>query len=270
MTKKANADCSALLINAPVGRHFAQLHRDSATRAESIRLFVSTGLERGNGVLVVAAQHDIDKLLDQLDSGGHHPEERRRSGQLALLDSRSMLGQFMRDGTPDWRLFRDTVGAALTGLQAHGQSSTRAYGDMVNLLWREGRVDAAIRLEEYWNELARIYPFSLFCGYMLDGQHEKCYQGPLHEIGRTHSEILSSPEDELFGEALDRASRDVFGRPASDLPGWSTRDLNTGESRLPLAQQKMLFIMRTHPTNSTKLLNRARQYVRETVASAAA
>jgi hypothetical protein len=32
----------------------------------------------------------------------------------------------------------------------------------VNVLWHEGKQEAAIRLEEYWNELTHLYPFSQF------------------------------------------------------------------------------------------------------------
>jgi hypothetical protein len=41
----------------------------------------------------------------------------------------------------------------------------RAYGEMVNLLWQQGKTDQAIALEILWNQLAGIYDFSLLCGY---------------------------------------------------------------------------------------------------------
>ena len=44
----------------------------------------------------------------------------------------------------------------------------RAFGEMVDLLWKDGNADAAIRLEELWNELATKYQYSLLCGYSVD------------------------------------------------------------------------------------------------------
>jgi hypothetical protein len=38
---------------------------------------------------------------------------------------------------------------------------------MVDVLWRRGQADAAIRLETLWNNLATIYSFSLLCGYAI-------------------------------------------------------------------------------------------------------
>jgi hypothetical protein len=38
---------------------------------------------------------------------------------------------------------------------------------MVDLLWRGGQAEAAIRLEVLWNELASTRTFSLLCGYAI-------------------------------------------------------------------------------------------------------
>ena len=46
---------SALLIEAPVNRHFAQLHRDPQALTDAVTLYLETGLRRGNGVVVFAS-----------------------------------------------------------------------------------------------------------------------------------------------------------------------------------------------------------------------
>jgi len=124
---------------------------------------------------------------------------------------------------PEWEDFRRAMGAIFERVRAFGRGTTRAYGETVNVLWHEGKQDAAIRLEEYWNELTRLYPFSMFCSYMLDVHDDHAYAGPLEEIGRTHSDILATAEDERFRVALDAASRDVFGVPLSEMVGFSRR-----------------------------------------------
>ena len=163
------SEFSTLLIEAPVNRHFAQLHRTTQGLTEAVGLFVETGLRRGNGVVSVATPAHTELLLQRLAQNGLDPEEFRRSGQLEILDAEAVLSRFMHGEKPDWTDFRLTVGTVLESVQAFGRNITRAYGEMVNLLWQQGKAEAAIRLEEYWNELARLYPFSLFCSYMLDG-----------------------------------------------------------------------------------------------------
>ena len=191
---------SALLIEAPVNRHFAQLHRDPQALTEAVTLYVETGLRRGNGVVVIATPSHTERFLASLRQGGLDPSQVLKSGQLELHDAELVLCKFMRNDMPDWDDFRKALSAVFERVRAFGRGTTRAYGEMVNVLWQEGKQEAAIRLEEYWNELGRLYPFSLFCSYMLDPNHLHSYDG-LEAICQTHSDIIDSVED------LERARR---------------------------------------------------------------
>jgi hypothetical protein len=251
---------STLLLDAPVGRHFAQLHSDPKDLVESVGMFVETGLRRGNGVVVVAARETMDSYLSRLKDLGIDTEEARRSGQLVLRNAEDSLARIMVGDMPDWANFRRLVGSMIEEVQAFGRSTTRAYGEMVNVLWRGGQPLAAIRLEEYWNELARLYPFSLFCGYMVDSHEHETYKSPLAEIGRTHTDVLTTQKDERFREALDYASRDIYGIPLAQLVTQSGHEDGAGERRLPEAQRTMLWIMRHLPESSADVLRRVRHY----------
>jgi hypothetical protein len=260
----APQDLNTLLIDAPVNRHFAQFHRDSQEATKSVGLFIETGLRRKNGVLAILGAAHKDMLLDRLRRSGLDPDEFRRSGQLHILDAEPTLKQIMRGDMPDWDTFRAVVGEAIESLQGFGRTTVRVYGELVSLLWRDGNADAAIRLEEFWNELARIYPFSLFCSYMVDYHAPACYHGPLSEIGRTHSDVIATAEDERFREALETASRDVFGAPLSELATEGSAE-QTGEAQLPRGQRAMLWVTRNRAASSAALLERARHYYTESV-----
>ncbi|MGE5802041.1 MAG: MEDS domain-containing protein [Gemmatimonadota bacterium] len=255
---------SALLIEAPVNRHFAQLHRTPQALTDAVTLYLETGLRRGNGVVAIASPAHSEMILTQLREHELEPGAFLKSGQLELHDAELTLRKFMRHDQPDWEDFRRAMGAVFERVRAFGRGTTRAYGEMVNLLWQEGKQEAAIRLEEYWNELARLYPFSLFCSYTLDVHHDQAYHGRLEEIGRTHSDILGTTEDEQFRVALDAASRDVFGVPLSQMVGFS-RHRDSGEQRFPSGQRTMLWVKRNLPTASAALLERARHYYEESL-----
>lgn len=254
---------STLLIDAPVGRHFAQLHSDTADLAAAVGLYLKTGIDRGNGVVLIASRDVIDGYLSYLTNNGIDVEATRRSGQLVVKNAEDTLAGFMAREMPDWSKFRRLVGSMLEEVQAFGRTQTRAYGEMVNVLWRDGKPLAAIRLEEYWNELARLYPFSLFCGYMLDSHDQETYRMPISEIGRTHAHVIGTPRDERFQDALDRASRDIYGAPLGDLLARAQHEDVPGESRLPAGQRTMLWIMRHMPESSAEVLKRVRHYFEE-------
>lgn len=255
---------SALLIEAPVNRHFAQLHRDAEGLTDAVSLFLETGLRRGNSVVVVATPEHVEMFLARLWANELDPSALRTAGQFEVLDAEQVLDMFMRNDTPDWTEFRRVVGGVLDRVRACGRGTTRVYGEMVNLLWQQGQPNAAIRLEEYWNELARLYPFSLFCSYLLDPHHDDCYSGPIEEIGRTHSDILGTADDERFRVALDSASRDVFGVPLSQMVGFAAPS-QEGQRRFPSGQRTMLWVKRNLPSASSAVLERARRYYEESL-----
>ena len=258
-------DLNTLLIDAPVNRHFAQFHRDSEDATKSVALYVETGLRRKNGVLAVLGAAHKDMLLERLRRNDLEPEKFRRSGQLHILDAEPTLKHIMRGDMPDWETFRSVIGKSIESVQGFGGTTVRVYGELVSMLWRDGKADAAIRLEEFWNELARIYPFSLFCSYMVDYHAPACYHGPLSEIGRTHSDVIAGAEDERFREALETASRDVFGAPLSELADEGFAEQHAGEAQLPRGQRAMLWVTRNRATSSAALLERARHYYTESV-----
>jgi DNA-binding NarL/FixJ family response regulator len=61
---------------------------------------------------------------------------------------------------------------------------------MVALLWAEGNIDAAIRLEQLWNDLARRHAFSLHCAYPITGFHDKTHEAPFLKICSEHSAVI--------------------------------------------------------------------------------
>ncbi|MHB8671661.1 MAG: ATP-binding protein, partial [Acidimicrobiales bacterium] len=68
-------------------------------------------------------------------------------------------------GRPDPELFDAVIGELIRTASDGTRRAVRAYGEMVSLLWDAGQVNAAIELEELWNELRTALPFSLFCSY---------------------------------------------------------------------------------------------------------
>ncbi len=257
----------SLLAEAPSGRHFAQFHRDTETEdrrrdtlTESAFTFVEAGLRRGDSVLVIAGANHRDRLFERLAAGKISPQSLRDPGQLSVLDAELITTRLVADGLPEWAPFRNAVAPALSRLQPSGRD-TRVYSEIANALWHGGNTEAAIRIEDFWNALASTFSFSLYCGYTMDTQSEHSYAAPLEELGRTHSDILGTPEDEEFGVALDRASKEIFGISLTQMTGVSKEE---GARRFPSGQRTMLWVKRNLPMSTAQLAERARHYFRDT------
>ena len=247
---------SALLIEAPAGRHFAQLHKDPQVLADAVGVFVETGLLRGEAVLVVAPLSRIPSYLQRLNHSANPSDVWQKSGQLTVLDGPALLSRFMKGNMPVWEDFREIVGHVLEITAARDWKGIRVYGEMVNDLWRAGHTAAAIRLEEYWNELARVYQFCLFCGYHVDSTNEASYSDPIHEIGRTHSDILPTEEDDYLWGALNKAGKEILGIPLSQMLIYSGCEGHAGAHQLSQGHQAMLWLQRNMPDAMSSVLKR--------------
>jgi hypothetical protein len=244
------------LVDAPAGRHLAQFHRDADALTESAFVFLEAGLRQGNSVMVIAAAQRIEQLFDRLAAGKLHPKSLCDSGQLAVLDAAPVIEQCVVAGGAEWARFRGLLAPVLARLRLRGHG-TRIYGELANLLWQNDQTEAAIQLEDFWNALAGSFSFTMYCGYVMDTHCEKAYAAPLEELGRTHSDILGTTDDQRFGEALDRASKELFGISLTQMAGVSRQD---GARRFPSGQRAMLWVKRNLPMSTSQLAERARQF----------
>jgi hypothetical protein len=255
-----------LLFDAPAGRHFAQFHRHTKdqdrrrdTLTESALAFVEAGLQRRDSVLVIAGADQRDRLFERLAAGKFRPQSLRDPGQLSVLDAAQITAELVAGGLPEWASFRNALAPVLSRLQSSGRA-TRVYSELANALWQAGNVAAAIQVEDFWNALAATYSFSLYCGYTMDTQSEHSYVAPLEELGRTHTDILGTPDDEQFGVALDQASKEIFGISLTQMAGVSRQE---AARRFPSGQRTMLWVKRNLPMSSGQLAERARQHFRD-------
>jgi hypothetical protein len=180
--------------------HLVQFYESDAFLAESVRDFVLAGLEAGEtGVIIATKPHRmaIDELLQASDLD---VQTLRNEGRLVLLDAAETLSRFMVDGEPEAALFSAAVGSVVASAAEAG-TGVRAFGEMVALLWAEGNVAGALRLEELWNELAETLSFSLLCAYPMGGFSDSA---PFLEVCGLHTRVIPTERYTALTSADDR------------------------------------------------------------------
>src|SRR5436309_464334 len=178
---------------APPQRHTVQFYEDEASLTQTVATFVGAGLGAGDSVIIIATGEHRAAFCARLRAQSIDVEHAVADGQLTLLDARESLAKFMIDDEPDWDRFRSVIGGLLdTVVHNRRRQRVLAYGEMVDLLWRDGNRAAAIRLEELWNDLARIYSFELLCAYVLDNFYKQGDAAQLEKICDLHSESKST------------------------------------------------------------------------------
>jgi hypothetical protein len=129
--------------------------------------FVSEGLASGQPALIVTKEAHRVGIARELRNLGVDVDGATTAGDLRMADAHEVLESIMVGGLPDATRYHDTVGAAVASLLKGRPGPVRIFGDMVDLLWQDGRHDAAIRIEILSNQLALVQPISVICGYSM-------------------------------------------------------------------------------------------------------
>ncbi len=141
-----------------------QFYRTDDYLVECVAGYLADALwRRENTIVIATAEHRV-ALEGRLRTKGVDLVTTTVRRQFLALDAREMLGKFMFEGRPNAEAFASAVGALVAEATAAG-ARLRAFGEMVALLWMEGRREAAIELERLWNELGQRHEFALFCAY---------------------------------------------------------------------------------------------------------
>jgi hypothetical protein len=112
---------------------------------------------------------------------------------MTFLDAGETLSAFLVDGMPDRQRFRQRIGTALNTVRNRRYGmAIRAFGEMVDILWREGRTQAAIALEDLWNELRLTESFSLLCAYKMSDFEGSADSEGVKTVSSLHAHALPS------------------------------------------------------------------------------
>src|SRR6185369_6375976 len=115
------------------------------------------------GAIVVATSDHWKALAPLLSVQGIDVPLTQSRGQLVVIDAAETLPGFMKNGMPDAKIFQQTAIGIIKRVRAAGFAKVRWWGEMVNLLWEAGNVDAFVRLEELFTEVGRDHSVSVFC-----------------------------------------------------------------------------------------------------------
>ena len=144
--------------------HFMQCFEEDEALIEGVGLFVQEALKGESAAIIIATEEHREGVANFLRGKGLDPAQLQREGRFTSLDAAETLARISVDGRVDRQRFFEVVGT-LISRASNSWGEVRAFGEMVNLLWLEGKRTEALELEGLWNQLGKIYPFALFCAY---------------------------------------------------------------------------------------------------------
>lgn len=245
-----------LLQHPAAGDHFVQVYQDRSFLCEAVAEYIGTALRRGEGAILIARPEHVAAFKAQLANDGLSPDKAVRRGQLVVLDADETLQKFTPGGMPDWQTFHALIGGRIAEMRLRFPQ-VRAYGEMVDLLWQRGERDAAIRLEEFWNDLARLQTFSLLCAYRIDNLDPEAYAGPLECVCKVHTHLIPARDYASFNQAVIEASEKVLAVPLASML-LSLSASSRPATVMPEGQATLLWLKRNMPRTAEKVLAEVR------------
>lgn len=175
--------------------HVLQIYENDGIFLDALAGFVGGGINSGECVIVIATEAHLLALHNRLVSYGIRPDTLINDDRYIPLDAEETLARFMIDGWPDEALFMSTI----SGLIKRGtcrNRRTRAFGEMVAILWAQGLNGATVRLEYLWNRFCEKNEFCLFCAYPKSGFTQDI-KASIDNICSCHTKMIGGAEKQL-------------------------------------------------------------------------
>jgi len=164
----------------PSGSHELRIFSSDASFLDGFTSFIASGLSGGNAVVVVATEAHRQGLFQKLQTRGFDLDAIVKCGSYISIDAPGALSSFMVDDQPDPIQFVNMVSNVVKTAGKAPNGATRRVsvcGEGAPLLWKQGKLDAALRVEGLWDEVSQEHGLSTLCGYLSEDLHdEKTHQ----------------------------------------------------------------------------------------------
>jgi hypothetical protein len=180
----------ALQPGAPISRRFhaVRFYDTPESLASIVAQFLGEGFVTNAPAVVIATPEHRHAIKDALHTRGFDVARLEARRDLLMLDAADLLATFMVNGMPDGARFHAALAPLLDAASANSPDAViRAYGEMVDVLWKDGQTAAATRLETLWNELPQERAFALLCGYRMGSFYKDTARG---EVCRHHTHVV--------------------------------------------------------------------------------
>ena len=175
--------------------HAVHFYKDSQSLAQVAASFLSEGIRAGERVVIVSTPTHFAAIAKAVERLGFDPAQLKKSGKWIAFDARRTLSSLRAaGGRIDLTRFKvqfvDVVGDWYT---SNPGLSMRAYGEMVDLLYRDGDIAGALQLEELWTDLAAVHKFPMLCAYAVNSFFkEPRGSSRFSDVCRHHTHVIGA------------------------------------------------------------------------------
>ena len=187
--------CSSSARSSVPSRHSVQFYYHDSFLIEALSEFVRAALVDGQAVILVATrEHRLD-CAESLRKKGVNLSLAIDAGRYLAFDASETLDRLMTGNNPVASRFEQAIGeiisnSAINACPVHHRAPVAIFGEMVALLMDRGEYQAALSLEQLWNDLSRRFSFDLLCGYRISSFDQNAHRALFHRICSAHDVVI--------------------------------------------------------------------------------
>jgi hypothetical protein len=173
--------------------HAVKFYEDEPSLGRTVAEFLAAGLRTREPAIVIATPDHRTLIAAELGQRGLNVARLERDGDLQMLDADAVLNRIMVGREPDAVAFHATIAEFIArACKDRLPCPVRAYGELVDVLWKRANAEGAIRLEMLWNRVETDAQFSLLCGYSVGNFYKEVSAGPtMQHVCDQHNHIIS-------------------------------------------------------------------------------
>jgi signal transduction histidine kinase len=193
LTGISSVPISPLSPEPHLNTHSVQFYEDDAFLLDSLTKLIGAALVAGDATIVIATPAHREALARRLRARGLDLEVAARAGRYHAIDAAGTLAGLMVHGAPNPARFHSFIGSLLSSIPSTAKGKPPRivlYGEMVTLLWSEGNLDAALKLEQFCNDPVPAYSFHIHCAYPLKTFSQEGQSHAFLSICAEHSHVV--------------------------------------------------------------------------------
>ncbi len=179
------------LLDHPIEEHFVEFYESDDFLISSVTRFAASGLRLGEAVLLFATAKHLDGIETRLELQGFDLATLKARGSFITRDADAVLAELTKTGKPSLESISAFLNICLEQ-RADKKQPFRVFGELVAMLSKQKRYEAALEVESIWNQLKEQHKFPLFCAYHLEVLAAPSLTNLLSDVCRSHSRVIPS------------------------------------------------------------------------------
>ncbi len=207
LTGNASILMPQLSLKTHLKTHSVQFYEQDSFLLDSLTKLIGTTLVAGDVAIVIATPEHREGLAKRLKARGLDLEVTASLGRYCALDAAETLSGFMVHGLPNAALFHSSMEHILSSVRPTAEGKPPrivVFGEMAALLWANGNMGAALKLEQLWNDLARSHSFQLYCAHPMKSFNQESHRQAFLDLCAQHTHVIPTEDYTAIASEGDR------------------------------------------------------------------